>query len=157
MSSWHDTVRANLQRTTGIVVAESGECLRIQQMERDLVPGRTFRPVLPADLSGTQFGDSWFAGVLLCPGDGTQTLAVWAQTLPNDAVARIRFYYLRATVLREALAAWNDGGLPDRPKSEVHDFRSFHRLFGRHYAEQVFLDAERRALASPNPATVIQE
>lgn len=137
---WHAVVRAHHRHTEGLVVARSGDCLKIQADERTLVPGRAFRPLRPAELARRALPKSWFLGVLLCPGDTTEELARWAKTLASPDRERIHFYYTRGVGLRQALSAWARAGLPELPINEVRDFRSFHHLYGRHHADRVFRD-----------------
>lgn len=137
---WHAVVRAHHRRTVGLVVAQSGDCLKIQADERDLVRGRAFQPLRPGELARRAIPKSWFLGVLLCPGDTTDALAAWAKTLAPDDLERIHMYYTPSVDLRRALAAWTREGLPDVPVNEVRNFRSFHHLYGRHHADRVFRD-----------------
>lgn len=138
--TWHEVVRAHHRDTEGLVVARSGHCLEIQADERNLVRGRTFKPLKPEERFSYRFGKSWFAGVLLCPGDTADDLARWARALPPGALERIHFYYTPRVDLALALAAWKDAGLPDLPINEVRNFRTFHRLYGRHHADRVHRD-----------------
>ena len=139
--AWHAVVRANFRATLGLVVAETGGCLEIQRDEASLVPGRKFVPLPPRDLPHVNLGRSWFVGVLLCPGDLTARVAAWARSLRKADLSRLRFYVVAGTDLRGAMEAWNKAALPERPTFEVRGFRSFHHLFGRHHADQVYRDA----------------
>lgn len=122
------------------MVAESGECLKIQAAERVLVPGRGFHPLNPEALARRALPASWFVGVLLCPGDSTEELARWAATLAPADLERIHFYVAPGVDLRGALSAWRRAALPALPINEVRDFRSFHHLYGRHHADRVYRD-----------------
>jgi len=143
--SWTELVRANHRNTLGLVAATSGTCLGIQRGESRLVTGRRFRPIHPTALPRLALGDSWFLGVLLCPGDSTNELVAWARTLSRPRLARIRFYFVDGTRLAATLSGWNEAGLPDVPTFKVDDFASFHKLFGRHHADVVYQDAMRAA------------
>lgn len=140
---WHEVVRAHHRDTEGLVVAQSGRCLELQADERDLVPGRRFQPLRPADLARRAFPRSWFMGVLLCPGDATDALAAWARDLPPADVDRVHFYYVRGVDLQATLAGWRAAGLPEPALNEVRDFRSLHHLFGRHHGDRVYRDHAR--------------
>jgi hypothetical protein len=141
--TWHDVVRRHFNGTLGLVVAQTGDCLKIQRDELDLVPGRRFRPVQPADLPAIELGDSWFIGVLLCPGDTTSALAAWGAAMPRTALWRIRFYVAKGTDSAAALEGWIHAGLPEAPRFPIAGFRAFHKLFGRHHADVVYRDATR--------------
>lgn len=138
--TWHEVVRAHHRETEGLVVARSGRCLEIQADERNLVYGRTFKPLKLEELFRYRFGKSWFAGVLLGPEDTTDDLARWARALPPVALERIHFYYTPRVVLALALAACKEAGLPNLAINEVRNFRTFHRLYGRHHADRVHKD-----------------
>lgn len=137
---WHAVVRAHHRETLGLVVAESGTCLKLQADERDLVPGRVFRPAKPAELAGWTLPRSWFLGVLLCPGDTTDALAAWAKSLAGADLERVHFYYTPRVRLADTLAAWKAAALPDLPINQVRDFSSFHHLYGRHHGDRVYRD-----------------
>jgi len=142
-AAWHEVVHAHFKGTLGLVAAASGKCLKIQRDEERPVPGRAFKPINPRDLPALDLGESWFLGVLLCPGDSTDDLVAWARGLPRAALWRIRFYHTARVDLKKALAAWRDAGLPGAPTYSVRDFGSFHRLYGRHHGDIVYRDATR--------------
>ncbi len=83
---------------------------------------------------------SWLIGVLLCPGDDTRVIADWASSLPAPEVGRVRFYHHPDLDLVAALEAWYDAGLPDPRTSEVWNYKTFHKQFGRHLNDQVYRD-----------------
>lgn len=149
--SWNEVVRANQERTVGLVVARTEPCLSIQRDEQGLVPGRKFRPVRPEALAALDLGDSWFIGILLCPGDDTTAVAAWAKSLPRAALWRIRFYHVEGVNVKAALAAWKKADLPEAPTFIVSGFRAFHKLYGFHHGDVAFRDATRAGAATRSP------
>lgn len=135
-----EVVRPRFEDCDGIVVAASGECLKIQAQEED-IPGREFKGLRPGDLDDLELQGSWLVGILLCPGDHTKAIAAWASTLGPSNVDRVRFYYLPNVDLGDAFEAWYETGLLDPLTAEVEDWPSFHQTFGRDHSNQVYEDA----------------
>lgn len=144
-SGWHDHVRANYKRTAGYVVAQSGDCLDIQDYEvrgpQTRVPGRAFKPMRPEDVVTLKLPKSWFMGVILCPGDTLQPLLGWITTLPRNDLERIVLYVHPAYDQESGARALGDAGLDSLRKSEFKGtWRAFHRLYGNDFSWQVWND-----------------
>lgn len=137
---YQEIVRTHRMDTVAYVLADSGECLDIQREEVANVPGRRIVPLTSTDLAELEPPGSWFLAALLCPGDTTETVAAWATGYPADDLDRIRFYDHPDTDPATAYAAWNDAGLGAPLRDTVADFPSFHRRFGNHLNDRIFLD-----------------
>lgn len=122
------------------MVASSEPCRSIRDQEVARIR-RQLRALEPEDLPRTIRAPSWMVGVLLCPGDGTETVARWAVALLEADRERVRFYHHPRVDLVAAFAAWYAGGLPDPVRAEVSDFKSFHKRFGWDFNNQVYRDA----------------
>jgi len=111
---WHETVRRHQRQTKGLVLAQSGPCLETRDLEgsEDFVYGRDFGAIDAAALDGLELAESWFLGVLVCPGDDLSMLASWAARLRRDDLDRIRFYVHDDVDLVEAFHPWYAAGLP---------------------------------------------
>jgi hypothetical protein len=134
-----EVVRAHHAKTTAYLLAAKPACASIRAEEL-LRVRRRLEAIGPEDLERLKPGKSWLLAVLLCPGDDTEALAGWAGRLPAAERDRVRFYYRRGTDLQAALRAWRDAGLGPPLAAEVRDFASFHKLFGKHLNDRVWVD-----------------
>jgi hypothetical protein len=133
-------VREHAARTTGIILADSGDCLDIRGHEVRHVR-RMLRPVASGDLEKLELPDSWMLAAILCRGDSTSLVAGWAARLSAPLRDRIRFYQHPDCDLVAALAPWYAAGLDDARVVEVRDFTSFHKEFGVHLNDRIYADA----------------
>ncbi len=135
-------VKPHILKTTGYILAKSGDCLGIMRREAAFDPKkRTFQSVAADHLSKTAFKGSWFLGVLLCSGDTTDKIAAWANTRPIADLSRIRFYFHAGTNPYAAMKAWVTAKLPDPLFDEgITAWKPFHHLYGGHHATQCFYD-----------------
>lgn len=140
-------VRENHRRCQGFVVAASGDCFDVQRQEtwgtKTRVPGRSFKPIHPDALEGLELPDSWFMGILLCPGDAVQAIVTWFDQLPTSDRSRVKFY-LHPDFDRGAAAdAFEDSRIPSgRVVAFAGAWENFHPLFGLDHAMQVVSDFE---------------
>ncbi|HEV8359346.1 MAG TPA: hypothetical protein VGR28_02715 [Candidatus Thermoplasmatota archaeon] len=134
-------VRAHHRKTAAYLLATQPDCTRVRDEEIRRVR-RRLEPLVLDDLAAGRFRPrgSWLLAVLLCRGDDTDALAAWATGVSVEDRDRVRFYYRRGTDLAVALRAWVDGGLGAPLAAEVRDFASFHKVFGKHLHDRVWLD-----------------
>ena len=144
-SGWHEYVKAHHRATSGYVVAQSGACLDIKHQEtagpRSRVPGRTFRPIDPSDLSSIRLPKSWFMGVILCPSDDIRPILIWIASLVRSDHDRIVLYVhpdfdqnAGGTMMRRA-------NLEHVRKTEFKGtWNDFHSLYGNDHAWQGWND-----------------
>jgi hypothetical protein len=142
---WHDVVRANFEDTVAFVVAQSGKCLDFQTQEskhpKGRVRGRHFRPLSPAALKDLRLPQSWFLGVVLCPGDEPEVLARWHAGLKPEDRDRVVFFIHPDYEQHELDEQATDfgGSLPQTvPLPQA--WERFHQIFGRLHADRVYLD-----------------
>jgi hypothetical protein len=134
-------VKPHILKTTGYVVAQSGDCLKIMRREAALDPKRQFVAVEAHRLGKLAIKGSWFMGVLLCPGDSTDLVAAWARVRPAADLGRIRVYFHTGTNLHHAMAAWVRATLPDPLfEEDISTWEQFHKVYGGHHAIQVYSD-----------------
>lgn len=142
-----DLVQKNYERCQGFVVAESGVCFEVQRQEtwgpKSRVPGRRFRPISPHELQDIQLPDSWFMGILLCPGDSVESLAAWYRGLSESDRSRVKFY-MHPDFDRDATAGVFEGAGAEAARVVVFDgaWENFHPIFGYDHAMQVVADFE---------------
>lgn len=142
---WHETVRKHHKRTVGYVLARSEPCLATRDLEvsDEYIYGRDFQALGPGDLDGLDLPESWFLGVLVCPGDDLSEVAAWAVQLEERDVDRIRFYVHDDADLVPAFKPWYAQGLVS-PKTEPLVLGPrFHKTYGKDHGNQVVRDAER--------------
>lgn len=141
----YETVRRNWRATAGYVIARTGDCLEVQEQEtwgpRGRVRGRRFAPIPPTELARLSLPVSWFAGIILCPGDPLEEIVEWAKGLSTADLERIILYLHPGFDESAAKRTWAAAGLRD-PKTVRFDgsWGNFHHLFGNHHAWRVFLD-----------------
>lgn len=135
------TVRAHLHDLAGWVVAASGDCLDVQAKEVERI-NRALEAVHERNLRPGRRPDarSWLVGVLVCPGDALEGLAVWASRLEEADLRRVRLYFLPGSDPVKALSAWYGVGLPDPYTADVEDWAMFHKRFGLDLNNQIYLD-----------------
>lgn len=139
MSGFADVVRAHHGDSDGVLVAGREPCLSIAHDESTNVAGRSFQVVPPDELHELELRPSWAMAVLLCPGDGTGTVADWVRSTDRDP-DRIVHYLHPDTDTRDALGAWHEAGLPIRSTWTVRDWRELHKHFGAHWNNVVHDD-----------------
>src|ERR1051325_12091191 len=92
-------VKAHAERTTGFVLADSGDCLDIQDAEVRRVR-RKLQPLGSKDLSALRVPRSWLLAVLLCPDDSMKGVAEWAAARAPAERERIRLFHHPGSALR---------------------------------------------------------
>lgn len=133
-----DVVRRHQGRTRGYLLAFQVECRDIVDQEV-LRIRRTLRAIEPGGLDGIARG-SWVLGVLLCPGDDLGALVPWARGLSAADRDRILLYHRPRTDIEEALRGWAAAGMDGPVVTPVRDFATFHKVFGKHFNDRVWLD-----------------
>jgi hypothetical protein len=115
---WHETVREHHKRTAGFVLAQSEPCVSTRDLEAsNYVYGREFQALASSDLDELELPESWFMGVLVCPGDDLTVLAKWVADLDEEDLSRIRLYLHEDLDIVDVLEPWYGEGLPS-PKTE---------------------------------------
>lgn len=133
-------VRPHLKETIGYVLATSGDRLDVQKREIQAIKNRLFKSLRPDDLAGLRLPPSWILGVLLCPGDSTDTVAAWASALAAVDRGRLRFYFLGGTDAGAAMRAWTQEGLGPVAYTNVSTWQHFHHRYGADHAIRVYQD-----------------
>lgn len=134
-----DVVRRNHATTTGFLWAMQVACRDIVDQELQRIQ-RRLKAVEPGSLDEVGLPASWLLAVLLCPGDDTAEAARWVRARPPADRERVRFYLRPRTSEEQAFRAWLEAGLGAPLATDVRDFSSFHRAFGRHLNDRVWLD-----------------
>lgn len=140
-ADYASVVKRNASRTTGFVLADSGECLEIKVKEVQRIK-RKLAALTSAELSSIVLPPSWLLAVILCPDDPMAAIADWTRGLAATQRERVRIFFHPDCDLVSILAPWYEAGLEDPRADEVRDFASFHKLFGNDLNDQIYADAE---------------
>lgn len=142
---WHEVVRLHFANTVGYVVAQTSGCLEVQTQElkspKGRVRGRDFQPLRPADLRTLRLPESWFMGVILCPGDDGLLYREWYKGLGPKERDRVVFFFHPAFGVDALDKHWTGAGLPP-PRTQRFNgsWENFHHLYGRRHGDRVCED-----------------
>lgn len=139
MGQYSDIVRAHHKESDGVLVAGREPCITIAYEERENVSGRSFTVVPVDEIHRLEVRESWFMGLLLCPGDTTVEVRDWFFAGDHDP-QRIVFYLHSKTKPRTALSAWHEAGLPVYATWTINSWQELHKHFGNHWNNQVYVD-----------------
>ncbi|HEX9816195.1 MAG TPA: hypothetical protein VGB18_04380 [Candidatus Thermoplasmatota archaeon] len=135
-----NVVRAHRFDTTAYVVANQPNCLRLAKTESEKLTGRRLRLLGPAELAQVTPVGSWCAAIIVCPGDGLETVASWASRLEAKDRGRVWFYLSAGLDPARLLKPWHDAGLGDPLWTGFQDFLDFNQVFANDLTEQIFQD-----------------
>lgn len=134
-----EVVRANHARTVGHLLALGTACQRVRDEEIRRVR-RNLRAVTVEALPRFRPTGSWLLAVLVGPHGDLEAIAEWAKVLPAQDWDRLLVYYFPQTDLVQVLRPWLEAGLGSPPVFEVRDFASFHKVFGKHLNDRIWVD-----------------
>lgn len=129
-------VAANWKDTTAYLVAGHQPCIKIGKDELHFVKRRMVFVDL-AMIRTIEPEESWFMGVIVCPGDDLVPLSKWAM---DQEAERVHFY-LHEDADTRLLVPWRDAGLPlIRVDHGFTSWRSLHKVLGWDLNVQVYDD-----------------
>lgn len=134
-----DIVRANQAKAVGYLLAFGSICERIRDEELRRVR-RNLKALAVDDLTSFRPSGSWMVAVLIGPGHDTRAVAKWVSSLRTRDRDRVLVYYLPRTDVGEAVHPWLEAGMGSPPVFEMRDFVSFHKVFGNHLNDRIWLD-----------------
>lgn len=148
MTWWHAhpdaaaIVRAHWRKAELLLIAQRQPCIAIRQDELARID-RVMHAVDPEDLRAwakrSKPRKSWFAAVLLCPGDETVGLAAVVQDLDLDA--RRFHFYLHKDARIGVLAGWAEAGLSLHAVDEgITDWAHLHKRLGLDFNVRIVND-----------------
>lgn len=139
-----DIVRLHHRRTTGYLLAAQVACRELVDQELERID-RVLRPVEPGMVGRFAPKGSWMLAVILFRRDDLGELARWASALSRRDLDRVRFYVRPEVDVNVVLQPWEDAGFGPSRIHRVRDFATFHKVFGKHLNDRVWMDHQGAA------------